>query len=128
MLVASPLSSLAGPSSLGMLAAPMRPMARPVPPMVACPMRPRFFTQRIHSNSRTSVNFPKIDTAHFILAFNLLARNNYVLIAHVQDAVHVRDVFYRMGFNDREIVALIGAHTLGFCHTDRSGYLGPWTT
>jgi len=40
---------------------------------------------------------------------------------------HVRDIFYRMGFNDREIVALIGAHTLGRCHTDRSGYHGPWT-
>ena len=35
---------------------------------------------------------------------------------------HVRDVFYRMGFNDREIVALLGAHALGRCHTDRSGY------
>ena len=37
-------------------------------------------------------------------------------------AQHVRDVFYRMGFNDREIVALLGAHALGRCHTDRSGY------
>ncbi|KAL3775894.1 hypothetical protein ACHAWO_012912 [Cyclotella atomus] len=40
---------------------------------------------------------------------------------------HVRDVFYRMGFNDREIVALLGAHALGRCHEDRSGYWGPWT-
>lgn len=40
---------------------------------------------------------------------------------------HVRDIFYRMGFNDREIVALLGAHALGRCHTDRSGYWGPWT-
>jgi len=40
---------------------------------------------------------------------------------------HVRQVFYRMGFDDREIVALIGAHALGRCHTDRSGYEGPWT-
>jgi len=40
---------------------------------------------------------------------------------------HIRDVFYRMGFNDREIVALIGAHTLGRCHTTSSGYSGPWT-
>ena len=32
---------------------------------------------------------------------------------------HVRDVFYRMGFTDREIVALLGAHALGRCHTDR---------
>jgi catalase (peroxidase I) len=40
---------------------------------------------------------------------------------------HVRDVFGRMGFNDRETVALIGAHTLGRCHTNASGYTGPWT-
>lgn len=32
-----------------------------------------------------------------------------------------------MGFNDREIVALLGAHALGRCHEDRSGYWGPWT-
>lgn len=44
-----------------------------------------------------------------------------------KDAVHIREVFYRMGFNDRDIVALIGAHTLGHCHADRSGYVGPWT-
>jgi len=40
---------------------------------------------------------------------------------------HIRDVFYRMGFDDREIVALLGAHALGRCHTDASGYWGPWT-
>jgi cytochrome c peroxidase len=44
-----------------------------------------------------------------------------------QGSKHLRDIFYRMGFNDREIVALAGAHALGRCHTDRSGYDGPWT-
>ncbi|TPX40459.1 hypothetical protein SeMB42_g05992 [Synchytrium endobioticum] len=44
-----------------------------------------------------------------------------------KDAQHLRDVFYRMGFNDREIVALSGAHAVGRCHKDRSGYDGPWT-
>jgi len=39
---------------------------------------------------------------------------------------HIRDIFYRMGFNDQEIVALVGAHSLGRCHADRSGYSGPW--
>lgn len=42
-------------------------------------------------------------------------------------AQHVRDIFGRMGFDERETVALIGAHSLGRCHTDRSGYSGPWT-
>jgi len=39
----------------------------------------------------------------------------------------LRDVFYRMGFDDREIVALSGAHALGRCHADASGYVGPWS-
>ena len=43
------------------------------------------------------------------------------------DATHVRAIFNRMGFNDQEIVALSGAHSLGRCHTDASGYDGPWT-
>lgn len=42
-------------------------------------------------------------------------------------ARHLRDIFYRMGFDGREIVALSGAHALGRCHTDRSGFSGPWT-
>eukprot|EP01083_Nonionella_stella_P233907 823678_1 len=36
-------------------------------------------------------------------------------------ATHLRRVFYRMGFNDREIVALSGAHTLGRAFKERSG-------
>jgi cytochrome c peroxidase len=32
-----------------------------------------------------------------------------------------------MGFNDREMVCLCGAHALGRCHTNASGYDGPWT-
>lgn len=40
---------------------------------------------------------------------------------------HLRQIFYRMGFNDQEIVALSGAHALGRCHADRSGFEGPWT-
>jgi cytochrome c peroxidase len=39
----------------------------------------------------------------------------------------LREVFGRMGFSDKEIVALSGAHALGRCHPDRSGFAGPWT-
>lgn len=39
---------------------------------------------------------------------------------------HIRAIFGRMGFDDREMVALSGAHALGRCHPDRSGFDGPW--
>lgn len=42
-------------------------------------------------------------------------------------AQHLRDIFGKMGFDDRDIVALSGAHGLGRCHTESSGYWGPWT-
>ena len=42
-------------------------------------------------------------------------------------ATGLREVFGRMGFSDREIVALAGAHALGYCHKDVSGYVGAWT-
>lgn len=42
-------------------------------------------------------------------------------------ADHLRDIFYRIGFNDQEIVALSGAHALGRCHPTSSGYKGPWS-
>lgn len=40
---------------------------------------------------------------------------------------HMRDVFHRLGLTDREMVALLGAHSLGRCHTYNSQYWGPWT-
>ncbi|CAJ2505478.1 Uu.00g128720.m01.CDS01 [Anthostomella pinea] len=43
-----------------------------------------------------------------------------------QGAEHLRFIFYRMGFSDQEIVALSGAHNLGRCHGDRSGFEGKW--
>ncbi|KAL1964622.1 hypothetical protein VTN77DRAFT_6796 [Rasamsonia byssochlamydoides] len=43
-----------------------------------------------------------------------------------KDQKHIRDIFGRMGFDDREMVALCGAHSLGRAHRDRSGYEGPW--
>eukprot|EP01036_Dinobryon_divergens_P025822 gene25822-34410_t len=34
---------------------------------------------------------------------------------------HIRNIFYRLGFNNREIVAICGAHTLGRAFKERSG-------
>jgi len=34
---------------------------------------------------------------------------------------HLRNIFYRMGFDDKDIVALSGAHTLGRAFKERSG-------
>jgi len=42
-------------------------------------------------------------------------------------ASHIRSIFNRMGFDDGEIVALSGAHTLGKCHAFNSGFDGFWT-
>eukprot|EP01128_Nolandella_sp_AFSM9_P000890 TRINITY_DN11015_c0_g1_i1.p1 TRINITY_DN11015_c0_g1~~TRINITY_DN11015_c0_g1_i1.p1 ORF type:complete len:562 (+),score=105.24 TRINITY_DN11015_c0_g1_i1:66-1688(+) len=42
-------------------------------------------------------------------------------------ADHLREVFHRMGMNDRDIVALSGAHTVGRTHPERSGFEGAWT-
>lgn len=41
--------------------------------------------------------------------------------SRVSTIQHLRDIFYRMGMTDAEIVALSGAHAMGRCHTDRSG-------
>ncbi|EGW31175.1 cytochrome c peroxidase, partial [Spathaspora passalidarum NRRL Y-27907] len=45
-----------------------------------------------------------------------------------KDAHHVRSTFERMGFNDQEMVALLGAHALGRCHKRFSGWEGKWTS
>ena len=37
-------------------------------------------------------------------------------------AGHLRNVFYRMGLNDQDIVVLSGAHTLGRARPERSGF------
>jgi len=47
--------------------------------------------------------------------------------SYAKDATHIREIFNRMGFDDRQIVALSGAHALGRCHADASGFVGPWT-
>ncbi|CAI8617329.1 unnamed protein product [Vicia faba] len=44
-----------------------------------------------------------------------------------QGAWHLREVFYRMGLNDRDIVVLSGGHTLGKAHKDLSDFEGQWT-
>lgn len=63
-------------------------------------------------------------------------RNNYKCNENVpkignlpdatRDGKYVRQVFTRLGFNDQETVALIGAHCLGQCHKHSSGFDGPW--
>lgn len=42
------------------------------------------------------------------------------------DADLVRSFYDRFGFNDQEVVALLGAHILGKTHLKNSGFDGPW--
>lgn len=44
-----------------------------------------------------------------------------------KDEHHLRSIFHPKGFEDKEIVALCGAHSVGSCHLERSGYDGAWT-
>lgn len=46
----------------------------------------------------------------------------------MEGADHLREVFGRMSFSDRDIVALSGAHTVGKNHSERSGFDGAWTS
>lgn len=42
------------------------------------------------------------------------------------DATYVRNYYNRFGFDDQEVVALLGAHILGKTHLKNSGFEGPW--
>ncbi|KAK7307471.1 hypothetical protein VNO77_40571 [Canavalia gladiata] len=44
-----------------------------------------------------------------------------------QGASHLRLIFNRMGLDDKDIVVLSGAHTLGEAHKNRSDFEGQWT-
>jgi L-ascorbate peroxidase len=52
---------------------------------------------------------------------------SYLAAGPPSPADHLRKVFYRMGLNDKEIVALSGAHTLGRSRPERSGWGKPET-
>eukprot|EP01062_Namystynia_karyoxenos_P020191 TRINITY_DN17651_c0_g1_i1.p1 TRINITY_DN17651_c0_g1~~TRINITY_DN17651_c0_g1_i1.p1 ORF type:complete len:379 (+),score=140.05 TRINITY_DN17651_c0_g1_i1:68-1138(+) len=43
------------------------------------------------------------------------------------DVAELRSSLYRIGLNDKEIVALMGAHCVGHCHRRNSGFSGQWT-
>lgn len=42
-------------------------------------------------------------------------------------AAHLREIFNAKHIEDKGIVALSGAHTVGRCHLDRTGFDGAWT-
>ena len=44
-----------------------------------------------------------------------------------EDKPNIYKKMLRMGFTQRDFVALMGSHTLGFAHADRSGFHGRWT-
>ena len=47
---------------------------------------------------------------------------------HLANVKQIREIFERIGgLSEKEMVALLGAHTVGRCHVEASGYWGPWT-
>lgn len=52
--------------------------------------------------------------------------NGYLPFAD-KDANHIRTTFERLGMDDRQTVALLGAHGMGRCHKRFSGWEGKWT-
>lgn len=51
------------------------------------------------------------------------------LDAAVGSAAEIRESMMIMGFNEAEITVLNGGgHSIGKCHSNRSGFEGPWTT
>ena len=44
------------------------------------------------------------------------------------DLTHVLSYFGAIGMTDKQIVALIGAHSLGDANPENSGFIGPWTS
>jgi len=44
-----------------------------------------------------------------------------------ESADRLREIFKLKGFSDKDIVALYGANTVGWCHIERSGFEGPRT-
>ena len=49
------------------------------------------------------------------------------MVSPLGSAICRGDIFYPKGFTDKDIVALSGAHTVGACHPERSGFEGTWT-
>merc|ERR1740117_666458 len=88
------------------------------------------------------INFPKIssnvpfrygrkdcfDTAYSKENMSLPVRDRDAgKLPHNRGWDHIKEVFVmRGGFTVRETVALLGAHTLGRCQADNSGFDGPW--
>ena len=52
----------------------------------------------------------------------VLAVDDLCYVISITCTLLVSQVFYRMGFDDKEIVALSGAHTLGRAFKNRSGF------
>ena len=58
---------------------------------------------------------------------NHINNHDKLLPSPEMDIKSIRDIFNRMGFDDQEIVVLIGGgHVLGRCHIENSGYNGTW--
>eukprot|EP01038_Epipyxis_sp_PR26KG_P009413 gene9413-12678_t len=85
---------------------------------------------RLNSNLKSTTNSEKVPKRSFVLSLYNRSQTSTVLpcpFAPFPDGapsadIHIRNIFYRLGFNNKETVALCGAHTIGRAFKDRSGW------
>jgi len=71
-----------------------------------------------------------VDGSESLPLENAAPGKNHLIYVDAGNATgqNVRDAFTKMGFGDKETVALVaGGHTFGKCHSSRSGFEGQWT-
>uniref|UniRef100_A0A0D9W550 L-ascorbate peroxidase n=1 Tax=Leersia perrieri TaxID=77586 RepID=A0A0D9W550_9ORYZ len=91
------------------------------PPEGKLPGIKRFFNRKYCTG--ISFNPLKPMLANLQLSFPVVCSD----AGPTEPADHLRKVFYRMGLDDKDIVVLSGAHTLGRSRPDRSGWGKPET-
>ena len=103
-------------------------------PLLALPPFRRWLDPRSHGGQDASTALPKTPPrmAVFLMPPRALRTSGtsstvWGAMLFLPGTSFGRTDYACRSFNDQEMVALIGAHAVGRCHPDRSGFDGPWT-